>query len=532
MPTRKNLKDFNEMGEIKLDTDNEGSKFKILFVDDIAATRKIFSRTFADRYIVLVAGSKREAEKILERDNDIAILISDQRMPGESGIELLELARWRYPKMVRIISTAFSDYNVIVEAINRAKVFTYIDKPWNMELLIAYLASGIEYYKAGNRDGGLIYVDTPENSVSSNEIEFDKSGLGAIEAILKIMESVRLYEKQRTGTEGKFSIAQVSGEIVVSYNNPETDCQRSVSVAKYQEKAKELSVNGDEDQLIDAIFGRSAVIEADEIPSETAVSTASKDALAKAKGVNSSLVVTDPERISRVIQVRTLAETVSVRLLEILSAVRQLDGKGSSAELVDYVAKSRQVIDSFKKISILETLDNQLVIKSLSKLRASLTPFEQGREPFRSLVVERIVDQSTIAGIFIAHNALATLYNTHSIHASSSMVVMASISEEENGGRSTALFAGVILVSPLLIYCYMILIGVATVSDSLHKLVAFVALLGACIVCSVACHKGMGMMKLDQKLRLGEDITISLAATGAIAIFVFTLTFGGYIVFF
>ncbi len=103
----------------------------ILFVDDEPEVLAILRRTFtaADGYEALGASSGEEALKILAA-RTVDLLVTDQRMPGMSGVELLERARRLHPDLCAILLTAYTDPRDVVDAINRGQVYRYLVKPW------------------------------------------------------------------------------------------------------------------------------------------------------------------------------------------------------------------------------------------------------------------------------------------------------------------------------------------------------------------------------------------------------------------
>ena len=120
----------------------------VLFVDDEVKTLKYFSRLFSDEFNILTASSVSEAEEILRNKPDIAVLVTDQRMPVSTGLELLKKLRRDKPEIVRILTTAFVDTHTALDAINEGEVFRYIPKPWNIDELYSSLVSAMELYLA------------------------------------------------------------------------------------------------------------------------------------------------------------------------------------------------------------------------------------------------------------------------------------------------------------------------------------------------------------------------------------------------
>ena len=119
-------------------------KPKILIVDDEPDNLDLLYRSFYREYRVLRADDGVSALSILNQEKEIAVIISDQRMPNMSGTELLSLAAAQYPDIVRIILTGYTDVEDLVEAINTGKVFKYVTKPWEPEDLKAVVKQGLE----------------------------------------------------------------------------------------------------------------------------------------------------------------------------------------------------------------------------------------------------------------------------------------------------------------------------------------------------------------------------------------------------
>ncbi|HEY9803202.1 MAG TPA: GAF domain-containing protein [Leptolyngbyaceae cyanobacterium] len=111
------------------------SKPKILVVDDEPDNLDLLYRTFYRDYKVLRAISGPAALELLAQEGDVAVIISDQRMPIMSGTEFLSLTATQYPDIIRIILTGYTDVEDLVEAINAGKVFKYVTKPWEAEEL-------------------------------------------------------------------------------------------------------------------------------------------------------------------------------------------------------------------------------------------------------------------------------------------------------------------------------------------------------------------------------------------------------------
>lgn len=124
-----------------------GQPATVLYVDDDRANLVAFRAMAEAEYEVITARSGEEALKILAERQEIAVLVTDQRMPGLSGIDLCERAHASHPDTVRMLVTAYSDLSAAIAAINRGHVNRYLHKPWNADELMATLHDAVERYR-------------------------------------------------------------------------------------------------------------------------------------------------------------------------------------------------------------------------------------------------------------------------------------------------------------------------------------------------------------------------------------------------
>src|SRR5437660_9532383 len=122
-------------------------KYAILYVDDEEKSLKYFHRAFEEHFRILTAANAQDGLKLLEEHKDeIGLLMTDQRMPGEKGVWLLEKARQLRPRIIRILATAFSDMDAAVAAVNSGAIYKYVTKPWDPPQLEATLKRGLEFF--------------------------------------------------------------------------------------------------------------------------------------------------------------------------------------------------------------------------------------------------------------------------------------------------------------------------------------------------------------------------------------------------
>ncbi len=123
------------------------AKARVLFVDDEPRILNTMRMLFRNHYEVLTADSGAKALELL-KTQPVDVIVSDQRMPGMTGIEMLRQARELNPGAMRILLTGYSDLNAIIGSINDGEVFRFVNKPWFDEDLTATLERAVEAARA------------------------------------------------------------------------------------------------------------------------------------------------------------------------------------------------------------------------------------------------------------------------------------------------------------------------------------------------------------------------------------------------
>ncbi|MDA3962792.1 MAG: response regulator [Planctomycetota bacterium] len=119
----------------------------ILFVDDEDQARKYFYRALAKHYAIATADGVASAKAMIaELGESLGVVITDQRMPQETGVELLTWLRSERPSVVRMLTTAYADLDNAIDAVNDGFVFQYIQKPWDVKELRAILRRALDYH--------------------------------------------------------------------------------------------------------------------------------------------------------------------------------------------------------------------------------------------------------------------------------------------------------------------------------------------------------------------------------------------------
>ncbi len=119
------------------------SKTRILFVDDEERILNALKAIFRNKYHVLTAANGQEALEFMKRFR-IPVIVSDQRMPGMTGVELLRSSREVSPDSVRILLTGYSDLASIVGSINDGEVYRFISKPWDNQELQQVIGEAVD----------------------------------------------------------------------------------------------------------------------------------------------------------------------------------------------------------------------------------------------------------------------------------------------------------------------------------------------------------------------------------------------------
>ena len=124
----------------------EEKKGRVLYIDDEQINLTNFKETLSDEFEIFTALSGEEALDILKAEGEMSLVVSDQRMPGMSGIELLAQVKILYPETIRMIISAYTEIHELIDAINQAEVYRYFVKPWEEEQLRLTIGNAVKTY--------------------------------------------------------------------------------------------------------------------------------------------------------------------------------------------------------------------------------------------------------------------------------------------------------------------------------------------------------------------------------------------------
>jgi response regulator RpfG family c-di-GMP phosphodiesterase len=142
-------------------------KIRILYVDDEENNLQAFKATFRRDYKVALAISAKEGRDYLLQ-NEVDIIITDQRMPEETGVDFLASIIPLYPNPIRILLTGYTDIQAVIDAINKGQVYHYLTKPWEEDYMRTVIKNAYEVFSLRNENKKL----TEELIKSNEQLEF------------------------------------------------------------------------------------------------------------------------------------------------------------------------------------------------------------------------------------------------------------------------------------------------------------------------------------------------------------------------
>jgi two-component system response regulator HupR/HoxA len=130
-------------------------KRTVLFVDDEERVLSCLrGGLLGEPYKTLFAKSGKEALEILEK-NEVQVIVTDMRMPEMGGLELLKIVKEKYPHVIRMVLSGYTQVTTLLTAINQGTIFKFITKPWDFkEEFKPAILDAIEYYNSQNRSNG------------------------------------------------------------------------------------------------------------------------------------------------------------------------------------------------------------------------------------------------------------------------------------------------------------------------------------------------------------------------------------------
>ena len=152
-----------------LKIEETSTKINVLYVDDEIDNLNAFKAVFRRDFEVFIAESANEGMKIIEnKENDIHIVLTDQRMPNITGVEFLASLVKDFPQIMRVLVTGYADLATVIDAINKGEVYRYVSKPWDNVELKNLILQAFEVYDLRKKNKRM----TDELLMVNAQIEF------------------------------------------------------------------------------------------------------------------------------------------------------------------------------------------------------------------------------------------------------------------------------------------------------------------------------------------------------------------------
>lgn len=172
------------------------NKINILLVDDEEDNLALLYRTLRQDFSILKTTSPIEALKILD-ENPVDIIISDHKMVEMDGVEFLKQSHEKHPNCVKLLVTAYSDSQILIDAINYGKIYRYIKKPWEPSELLMTVKAAADYFKLKRENDILIY-------------DLKELFSGTINAIIEALDAKDSFTMGRSRRVTFFSLKMVT----------------------------------------------------------------------------------------------------------------------------------------------------------------------------------------------------------------------------------------------------------------------------------------------------------------------------------
>jgi len=217
---------------------------KLLYVDDEPSHLWLFEKSFEKEYDVLTAHDGSEALEICQHNNDLGIILADQRMPGMSGVELMASLYDLNPDSVRILVTGYSDLEGVIEAVNTGHIFQYIAKPWDEKDMLAALRRAGQLYELTIKNRQLTEELTQRNQDLAADLKKRRQIEGAlrqskehIQQLTRELLKAQENERHRIALDLHDKVAQDLSSLQLMVETMCTDVSQGTrSVASWREQ--------------------------------------------------------------------------------------------------------------------------------------------------------------------------------------------------------------------------------------------------------------------------------------------------------
>src|SRR4030095_11280536 len=175
-------------------------RHKILVVDDEPANLRLLRRVLGDEYETFTADGGAQALKILG-DEDVSLIITDQRMPGMSGVQLLEASLAVRPDAIKILLTGYTDVQALIDAINAGRVYKYIPKPWDADELKLTVRRALETFELKKHNEQLV------RDLKATLVQFEELSMATIRALADALDAKCDYTSGHSLRVSRYAVA-------------------------------------------------------------------------------------------------------------------------------------------------------------------------------------------------------------------------------------------------------------------------------------------------------------------------------------
>ncbi len=194
------------------------TRHKILVVDDESANLRLLKRVLSEEYEVIDANSGAQGLALL-KEHEFSLIITDQRMPGITGVQLLEQSLDFRPRAIKILLTGYTDIQALIDAINSGKVYKYVPKPWDADELRITVRRALEAYELREKNDGLL-IELRDALARLEEVS-----MGTIRALSDALDAKCDYTSGHSLRVSRFSVG------IAKQMNLSAEEQREIELA-------------------------------------------------------------------------------------------------------------------------------------------------------------------------------------------------------------------------------------------------------------------------------------------------------------
>jgi PAS domain S-box-containing protein len=186
-------------------------KSTVLYIDDDPLSLEIFKELFHEEYSVLTLTSTKNAVEVL-RKNQVKVIMSDQCMPDENGIDFFKRINAEFPEIIKIIFTAFSSHDLALEAINDAGIYKFLLKPWDHKEIKNAIDTAIKVYDLQHEKNRLLHeLQKSNDAINEAYKRLDENEKKFYAVFAKSNDSIYLLDQQKEIIEANQALVSLIG---------------------------------------------------------------------------------------------------------------------------------------------------------------------------------------------------------------------------------------------------------------------------------------------------------------------------------